>query len=567
MKTPRPPLIECGAASAAVQRFLRYIGLDPHQFVLFLRLLRTLSERGEFMGNLGVDRFALSLMTALAAVFFGVPMGLLALAQLPAAVFLLVNLSAVSCLLLLLILPEAANTLFNPVEISVLAHQPVDPPTFVAAKITHVLVIVCYLVPALTLPPALCGLMLKEARWMYPLTHLAAGLLAGLFVAFLVCASYGWLFRFVPASRLKSVTLWLQILVFGSLPAMGALIGAAVKSLRNLNLVLAGWSWLPLVWFVAIGLLGSRGAPPSMSWQGLLAIVLTAAVIWLGLRSFSGTYLQETAGMIRGPSRLGEARTRRNAILPAVRFITGSPAGMAAFSFTSKLMMRDWQFRRAAFPMVLYLALMFASFFKKGEVLVSPLVHGGFSIAHLFPHFLGLMLATPCAVISFGEFHQGSWIFVTAPLDSLRAFTRGVYLSLWFPGALLPHLLILPMLTWLWGWKAAVLFACFSLILVSFYLALELLLIPGLPFSSPYKASRSMIGLPVVLLGIMIAAILVAVQWLVFQIWWVAIVAGSLFGLGTWLTVHFTLRRLEGEIRQNLRLLQIGPTQLFKEID
>ena len=56
-------------------------------------------------------------------------------------------------------------------------------------------------------------------------------------------------------------------------------------------------------------------------------------------------------------------------------------------------------------------------------------------------------------------------------------------------------------------------------------------------------------------------------QWLVFQIWWVAIVAGSLFGLGTWWTAHLTLRRLEGEIRQNLRLLQIGPTQLFKELD
>ena len=304
MKTPRPPLIEYVAASATVQRFLPYIGLDPHQFVLFLRLLRTLSERREFMGNLGVDRFALSLMAASAAVFMGVPMGLFALAQPPVAVFLLINLAAVSGLLLLLVLQEAANTLFNPVEVSVLAHQPVDPPTLVAARITHVLVIVWYLVPALTLPAALCGLMLKEARWTYPLTHFGAGLLTGLFVAFLVCAFYGWLFRFVPASRLKSVTLWLQVLVFGSLPAMGALIGAGMKSLRNLSLGLTGWSWMPLVWFVAIGLLGSRGAPPSMSWQGLLAIALTTVVIWLGLRSFSGSYLQESADMIRGSSRL-----------------------------------------------------------------------------------------------------------------------------------------------------------------------------------------------------------------------------------------------------------------------
>jgi hypothetical protein len=324
---------------------------------------------------------------------------------------------------------------------------------------------------------------------------------------------------------------------------------------------------MPLVWFVAVGLLGSRGTPPSMSWQGIPALVVTAAVIWLGLRSFSGRYLQESAGMIRGASKKGEAKTRRNALLPAVRFLTGSQAGVAAFSFTGKLMMRDWQFRRTALPMVIYLAVSFVSFFRGKEDLISPLIPGKFSIALFFPHFLGLMLATPCSVISFAEFHQGSWIFVTAPLESLRAFTRGVYFALWFPGALLPHLLILPILILFWGWQAAVLFACISLIVASFYLALELLLISGLPFASPYKASRSMIGLPVVLFGIVIAAILIAVQWLVFQIWWVAVVAGILFGLGTWWTAHGTLRRLEGEIRQNLRLLQIGPTQLFKELD
>jgi len=567
MKTPRPPLTEYIAATTAAQRLLRYTGLDPEQFVLLLRLLRTLSERQEFMGNLGVDRFALSLMAGGVAVFIGVPMGLLALSQLPAAVFLLVNLAAVSCLLLLLILQEAANTLFNPVEVSVLAHQPIDPPTLIAARITHVLLIVWYLVPALTLPAALGGLMLKDARWTYPLTHFGAGLLAGLFVAFFVCALYGWLFRFVPASRLKSVTLWMQALVFGALPAAGALVGAGLRSLRNLNLGLAGWSWMPLLWFVAIGLLGSRAALPSMGWQGLLAILLTAAVIWLGLRSLSGGYIQESADMIRGSLRKGKAKTRRNTLLPAVRFFTGSQAGVAAFSFTSKLMRRDWQFRRTALPMVLYLAVSFASLLRGKEELISPLIPGKFSIALLFPHFLGLMLAAPCSVISFAEFHQGSWIFVTAPLESLRAFARGIYGSLWFPGALLPHLLILPALILFWGWQAAVLFECFSLTIVSFYLALELLLIPGLPFASPYKASRSMIGLPVLLLGTVIAAVLVAAQWLVFQIWWVAVIAGILFGLGTWLTAHFTLRRLEGEIRQNLHLLRIGPTQMFKEID
>lgn len=494
-------------------------------------------------------------------------MGLLALLHIPTAAFLSINLTVVGVMLLMIVLPEAANTLYNPVEVSILAHQPIHPPTLIAARITHVLVIVLYLVPALTLPSAVSGLLLKDTRWIYPLTHFAAGLLLGVFVTFMICGLYGWLFRFVPAGRLKSVVLWLQALSFGIFPLMGMLIGTALESVRGLNPNLAGWSWLPPIWFLSIGLLGSRGAALSLSWLGLPALALTSAAIWLGLRGFSGRYLQESAGMIRQRSDRGKEKRRRHVLQPVVRLITGSQTGVAAFSFAGKMMLRDWQFRRTAIPLLIITALNFASYLKKGDALISPLLPGKFSTAHLIPHFLALVLANPCAMISFAEFHQGSWIFVTAPLERLGALTRGIYLSLWLPGALLPQLLVLPMMIWFWGWQAAVLFACFSLIVVSFYLALEMQLIPGLPFSSPYNARRSMIGFPVVLMGMAIAAVLVTVQWLVFQIWWVALVAGALLGLGAWATARLTLRNLEEKIRRNLWQLQMGPTQLFKEIE
>jgi len=568
MKEPPLPMLERIARLRVLQRLLSAVGVEPRQFQLFLRLLRTLSERQEFMGNLGVNRFAIAYLALFYLIFIGLPMGLMVLARFATPVYLLVNLTVTTIFVLLLTVMEAPNTLFNPTEASVLAHQPVHAFTYVAAKITHLLLVVLYLVPALAGPAALCGIFLKDARWFYPVTHFAAALLAGLFTAFLVCALCGWLFRVFPPSRLKNVSLWLQVLAFAAMPALGGIIGGLVASLHRAQFDVSRWAWLPLSWFVEFGLLGTRVGARQLGWLGTLSIVLTAGVIWFGLRGFSKEYLQQMPGMIREHS----GRVRRSAmagrIAPLVRFLTGSPVGIAAFSFTSKLMRRDWQFRRNIFIGVLPAALWIIGplVAKPGEV-VSPLLPHKFSLALVFPHALGFMMLLPCTMLAFTDWHQGSWIFLTAPLDRLRAFARGVLAALWLPGVALPQLVILPLTVRLWGWRAAILFSSFTTVVATFYLALEILLISGLPFANPYKATRSALGLPVMMLGGMIAGLLVGLQWLVFQIWWVAIAAGLLLSLATWFTARLTLRQLENEIRLNLQTLRMGPTKMFKGVE
>jgi uncharacterized protein YneF (UPF0154 family) len=69
------------------------------------------------------------------------------------------------------------------------------------------------------------------------------------------------------------------------------------------------------------------------------------------------------------------------------------------------------------------------------------------------------------------------------------------------------------------------------------------------------------------IIGGMTAGILVGLQWLVFQIWWVAIAAGLLLALTTWFAARLTLRQLENEIRLNLHTLRMGPTQMFKGVE
>jgi hypothetical protein len=566
MEAPRP-MLERIAGFPVVQRLLSAVGIEPQQFRLFLRLLRTLSERQEFMGNLGVNRFAIAYLALFYLIFIGLPMGLMVLARFATPVYLLINLTVTTIFVLLLIVMEAPNTLFNPTEASALAHQPVHAFSYVAAKITHLLLIVLYLVPALAGPAALCGIFLKDARWFYPVTHFAAALFAGLFTAFLVCALCGWLFRVFPPSRLKNVSLWLQLLGFAAMPALGGIIGGLVASLHRAQFDVSRWAWFPLSWFVEVGLLGTRVGARQLGWLGLLSMVLTAVVIWLGLRGFSKEYLQRVPAMLR--EHVGRVRrsARAGRIAPLVRFLTGSPEGVAAFGFTSKLMRRDWQFRRSAVPMALPALGMFVSMMFDARFRVSPFVPHKFSPAHVFPQVLGFMLLMPCAMISYSDWHQGSWIFLTAPLTRLRAFARGIYAALWLPGVALPHICFLPVAAWFWGWKSATLFSLFSVVVVSFYLALELLLISGLPFASPFKASRSALEVPVMILGLVIAGFFVGLQWLVFQIWWVALAAGLLLVLTTWFTARLTLRQLEDEICLNLQTLRMGPTKMFKGVE
>ncbi len=50
----------------------------------------------------------------------------------------------------------------NPVEAHVLAHQPINGATYVAAKLTHLVRILLYLVPAMNAIPAFGGLLLEK---------------------------------------------------------------------------------------------------------------------------------------------------------------------------------------------------------------------------------------------------------------------------------------------------------------------------------------------------------------------------------------------------------------------
>jgi hypothetical protein len=269
------PLFERLARRKLSQSLLRWMRLDPSQFVLFLGLFRTLSEREEYMSIAGVSRFSLAFIAIYQGVLIAPFWLLLAFSGLPAPLYLLINLSVASVLVLPTIIREAANSLFNPMEASILAHHPVHSLTYAAAKIAHVLIIVLYLVAALTLPAALIGVGLPGTRWFWPLTHLASAGLICLTAAFLICALYGWLLRLVPANCLKSISLWTQLISIAALPFILVSSPAFLPQLLTLRFDVSSWTWMPLTWFVELGLLGGKGTTLHIGWQPALSIVVT----------------------------------------------------------------------------------------------------------------------------------------------------------------------------------------------------------------------------------------------------------------------------------------------------
>ena len=565
------------AGQEPARRLLSRIGLHPRQFVLFLGLFRTLSDNAESMSIIGADRASVAFLSLYAAATLLAGCFLLVLfhPSFPTPVYLLGNLWLTFFAIFFTMLREAPNVLFNPVEASVIAHVPVHGPTYASAKIAHMLITVLYLVSGLAVTPACMGVLLTGARWFWPVTHFAAAFLIGLMTAFLVCALYGVLMRFVSASRLKGVSLWIQLLslvafVAGPLSYMSSSSGPLAGMIRlqyEQNL----WSWTPWTSFMQLGMLGCRHTVWQFRWQGLLLIAVATAIIQFGIRSILAVPISEASSMAEGRSWRNPKRTvLSRGYAAAARAVTGSSLGVGVFFFVNKMVRRDWQYRRAILnqswlPLLLIVAIvMFIANYGPLTLPQSREV----SPALMLPHLLGLIIMALCVNLAITNFWTSSWIYSIAPIENLCSFARGVYWGLWVPAVGLPHLVMLAFLAWFWGWREAVLFLGFSLILVSLYLGVEISLIAGVPFSGRPNELRSMLNATYIqVCWFNVAVVPTVVQWELFRNHRRALYSGLVLTVLAWVVVRWGLRELAGEMRWRLYALRMGANQMFKEIE
>ncbi|HXX23272.1 MAG TPA: hypothetical protein VEO19_08985 [Terriglobia bacterium] len=526
--------------SSLVTALLRSCGVNPRHYWLLMDLFGKLSERHEFMTQLGRSGFALKAMAWWYFALSGFVVLVSLFVQPSPAQYLSIFLALTALVLLTLLVSETNNSLVNPVEGLVLAHQPIEGATYTAAKLSHLGRILLYVVPALNGAPALAGLLLR-APWFYPFLHMLAAFALGLVMALFCCAGFGWLIRFVPAPRLKAVGNWTELIVWMAFLAFPQ----APRFLKRVHFS----AWLP------------GPGVPRVALGAAVTLLVVGSVVF-GLRSLSVDYMLRVSSIVHGASS-AKVQSRKWRRSSAISGWLGGQLGRAGFEFVSKMMTHDWQFLRQVVPLAP--ALVIAGVAMALGLRVPP-SSSRFTSMHVLPHAFGFMLFLICNVLAYGNDYKGAWLFQLVPAGAWERFAQGVFAGLWSRFIVIPHLLLLALLTWFWGVGPAALFVAYSLAVASFYLALELRLVEGVPFSKQPQVSQGAMLLPYMLMGGLGAALLVGLQYFIlFRSPASALAATAIVAVGAYYLTRSSLRSLSSAMRYNLGLVSGESSFLYKE--
>ena len=538
----------------AFTALLERCGVDVRRFWLLVDLFETLGARQEVVG-MGND----TSMRALMNIWFVLSaLGSLVAAAAGAAPdnYLAGFLGLTVLQLGILLLPEIAESLVNPVDGQILAHQPVNGATWSGAKLAHLTKIVAYTVTGLNAVPALVGLALSHddpaGRLVYPFLHFLLSLGVGLVFALLCCSVFGWLVRIVPVRRLKAAAAALQVL------PMLALYGFNSRDL--IRETVSGWT-------AAIGAPGWLAAVEAVpggaaTMLGAAGVVAAPIAVVFGLRAFSRDHLIRVAGLMSTGGGRRRRRWRWANPGPWLAEWTGGQAGRAGFEYLRTVMLRDWQFRRNMAQVLPGPILGFIYLLVGGRD-VSPF-GPNFAFAHFLPHVFGITAVFVCTFLAYGNDHKGIWCFAVSPDSASRPFARGIHAALSLLLVVVPHAGWLLLLAWSWGAREAVLFVAFSTAVAFLYLGTSLSLVDGVPFGKQTPPTRSSMLFGVMMLYAVGMAVGVGIQYLLFRSVTAVVVATLVAGVAACFVTRLTLTGFAARILASLH--PAAPGSMFRGI-
>ncbi|MCY3774713.1 MAG: hypothetical protein OXH11_01895 [Candidatus Aminicenantes bacterium] len=523
---------------------LRRCGIEPRRYWILVDLFEMLGKRQE-VAQTGSDAYSMRILVIfwffLSGVL-GVVMGALGAT---AGVYLLVFLALTAFQLSMLLITEIAEGLVNPVEGLILAHQPVNGATWLAAKLTHLIKIVVYVVAGVNGVPAFIPLLGPSGEgfrpFVYPITHLLTALGVGLVVGFLCCSLFGWLVRFVPVRRLKAAAAMVQVIPM--------LIAVCFQFLSASTNELWGWVMsieLPEAWLV----IGDKvpGGPPAL--LAVVALPLTTVAVVLGVRALSGDHLIRVSSLMHSGARVGQRDWRRWKVGPWIAWHAGGQSARAGFDYLCSMALRDWQFRKNMAMNTPHLFICFIVLLVVGAE-TTPFA-AGFAYTHLLPHLIGTMALITCLYLGYGNDHKAVWWFSIVPDSSFRPFVRGIHAGLWFLLVAVPNFACLLVLAWSWGVRDALWVIAFSTAVTSFDLAVGLRLIDGLPFGKQTPPAREVVTLPMTMIYLVVLSVAIGIQYLVFRSVVAVAAVTIIVSVGTYFLTRSTLANFESRIRLSL---------------
>ena len=537
-----------------VSGLLERLGIEPRRYWILVDLFLTLSQRREAVQQLGgtallfVAGILMIVSSAMSVVMFAT--------EVPPATHVLFFLFFTLFILVAFLVPETADSLVNPVEGMILAHQPVNGATYTSAKLTHLLRIVVYIVLGMNGVPALLGTFLDGAPWFYAPLHLGAAFASSIVLALMCCSLFGWLIRFMPVRRLKGIAMMaptLPILAMAGAGPLSDLIGDAMPGESLSDVIFSD---------IVVGGYAVPGGVMGVLCGSFAAVALPA--IYFGLRSLSGDYLIRVSGLVHSASAT-TTRPRRSGVGAWAARFSGGQVGRAGFEFIANLIGRDWRSKHSIAPMapVLIVGSVVLLIMKGAE---SPFTNT-FTAVHLLPHLSGIVMVLVCNNLEFGVDYKAVWIFQIAPDGYFSRFARGVHAALLVVFVLIPHLIWLPISIWLWGPAVATAFIAYSAAVSALYLSVTLRLIDGIPFGMKFDQNRPLRKLARMTLGGIVVPIILGLQYVVF---WsgVAVVAATLLvGGAAYYLTRRSLISFEASIRHNLKLDSADTFMSYREIN
>jgi hypothetical protein len=352
-------------------------------------------------------------------------------ARVDAFFFALINLGISMLVIGTSLIVEFNEVVLDPEDLNVIGHQPIPLRTYSAARVVNLLGYVVLMTVALNLFPAIIGLGLRDAGWMYMPAYTAAAFVGNLAVVGLLLLLYTSFVGGRPNDGVREVLAWTQtILIMVAFYGGQAIFRDQQDRLEMAAYNLPNWvMYLPPAW-LAHFVDSTSPISAGTKWWILAAGILFNALLWtLVMQRISRLYARMQPGSaagrratlpaLRQPGRLGGALTQ---------LLTRSRTEKASFWLCSTMLKRDQDLRMRSWPALgMPIALVLLGLFT-GQ-LGNPFLTQN-TAAVVLPVAALYLLAYPLPTIihnlNFSRDYAASWLLWSAPVSNRVAFAEGM---------------------------------------------------------------------------------------------------------------------------------------------
>ena len=528
--------------------------IDRQQLRVLLKCYFRLSTRGRVTQSMSRGGKPRSLYFVLGMyVFMGLMNGLMLQAiQLDVFTFTVMLHSMTFFVVGMALTAESGDILFNVNESDVFVHRPIHPRTLLLAKSLNLIGFALLLALALNLFPMFLGLAANGAQPWFPLVHLISITLLCVFCAAMVVCTYGLVIKFFDREKFDNFAAWSQVGMSIVFIVGYQVVPRLLRQFDRLTLEPYARYLLPLppAWFAGIDswAAGNRMVAGTLP-LAVAGLLVTAALAYIAIGRLAPSYgegltrLSETK--TRAPKR-SRARPRSTSIRnPILRWWLRDPVERWSFRLAAVYMRRDRDTKLRLYPSLsVFLVFPLMGLLDRGThfATFAPLIT---------VWMLGTMPTSALQTLRMSAHHAAADIFAIAPLASAAPVFHGVRKATIY--YLLTPAIFLAGIAFVFlaqSGRDALQLAVPGLILIP-----TMSLLPGLgdkylPLSRPAargdQSSRNILLMFVSMIGMLAAAVVTYLAWILGFLWVLVAVEVVLVVLANWIICRVIRNRQFG---------------------